>query len=603
MIVMRALRFFWSYVSSQKALLVLMLALSTVVTVAELCIPWIVMRAIDAVVERQSIDELNSWALQGLGLLVIFYLLHVAMIRIEAQLILTASYRLRRRLYGHVFRQSLPFFQRHQTGEIIHRIVTDTDEFDDDAGDLLSDLPFDILTIIGVIIFMAILSWELAALVVALMAVSVGFTMYIGRPLIGIHKSVQSIGARLVSRFQEGIAGIRTVKSFGNERYELDRLDTDNKQILRTELREGRIESVLEPLADLLSLLGLLVVVWYGGTLIVAGTLTVGGLVAFIAYMEIISEPLEEVEGYYRDYLSCRAMAERLQDLLDDDQPMPATGSAVPESERWGVELQGVTFCHQGSRATIENVSFAVKPGEIVALAGRNGAGKSTVLDMLLRLYDPDSGAVMVAGANLREIDPKWWRDSVGVMSQDAFLFHGSILENITYGKPSVGQDEVVRAAEESGIATLARRFPKGLETIVGERGARVSGGERQAIALARLFVRRPPLVLLDEPTAHLDGVTLRSTLTALRTLIKTRTTLMITHQSELLALADRVVFLEGGRVKAQGAHEELLLSNRSYRSLWDRGPNRGRRQSRGRGHLDVQAVSKSNLVGENNVN
>jgi ATP-binding cassette, subfamily B, bacterial MsbA len=590
---MRALRFVWSYIACRKDLLILMLAVSAIVTAAELYIPWVIMRAIDAVVERSSIEELNTWAIQGVGLLAVFYFLHVAMIRIEAQLILTASYNLRRRFYSHVANQSLPFFQRHQTGEIIHRIVMDTEEFDDHAGDLLGDLPFDVLSIIGVTIFMSILSWKLAVLVIALMSVSVIVTMYIGRPLISIHKSVQSIGARLISRFQEGVVGIRTVKSFGNEQYELDRLDVENKDILRTELRESKIESILEPLAHLLSLLGLVLVVWYGGTLIIEGSLTVGGLVAFIAYMEIISEPLQEVEGYYRDYLSCRAMAERMQDLLDDDERMPSTGTRIPEGDRWGLVLKDVTFRHGGgARNVVEDVSFTVKPSEIVAIAGRNGAGKSTVLDLLLRLCDPDRGTITAAGIDLRDIDPRAWRNSVGVMSQDAFLFHGSILENIAYGNPSARQEDVVKAAEESGIAALARRFPKGLETIVGERGARVSGGERQAIALARLFIRKPRILLLDEPTAHLDGVTLRNTLAALRTSTQTRTTVMITHQPETILLADRVVFLERGRVTAQGTHEELLSTNRWYRSLWkDHGLGRGRQEKPSREHLHAHAV------------
>jgi ABC-type multidrug transport system fused ATPase/permease subunit len=547
-----------------------MIAISAIVTVAELCIPWVVKGAIDSVVERGSLEELNTWAIQGVGLLLLFYLLHIVMIRLEAQLIMTASYNLRRRLYSHTVNQALPFFQRHQTGEIIHRIVTDTDEFDDDAGDLFSDLPFDILSIIGVIIFMAILSWELTLLIVLLMAVNVVVTVYMGRPLIGIHKSIQSIGARLVSRFQESISGIRTVKSFGNEQYELNLLDVDNREILRTELKEGRIESILEPLADLLSLLCLLLVVWYGGSLILAGSLTVGGLVAFIAYMEIVSEPLEEVEGYYRDFLACRAMAERLQDLLDDDERVPDTGTHVPEEDRWPVELKNVTFRHPGATSNVvENVCFAVEPGEVVAIAGRNGAGKTTLLDLLLRFCDPGSGAIKVAGTNLRDIKLSAWRESVGVMSQDAFLFHGSILDNILYGNPQASREDIAKAAQESGIAALARRFPNGLETIVGERGARVSGGERQCIALARLFLRKPRILLLDEPTNHLDGEALQRVLAALRKLTQTRTTVMITHEPETIELADRVVFLEHGRVAGQGTHKKLLEASRSYRSLW----------------------------------
>ncbi len=589
---MRYLRFFWTYISCRKDILVLMVVVSAIVTAAELYIPWIVKGAINSVVERSSLQELNTWAIQGVGLLLLFYVLHVAMIRLEAQLILTASYNLRRRLYSHTINQALPFFQRHQTGEIIHRIVTDTDEFDDHAGDLFSDLPFDILSIIGVAVFMGLLSWKLTLLVIMLMAVNVVVTIYVGRPLVGIHISIQSIGARLVARFQESVSGIRTVKTFGNEQYELDLLDADNREILRTELKEGKIESVLEPIADLLSLLGLVLVVWYGGSLIIDGSLTVGGLVAFIAYMEIISEPLEEVEGYYRDFLACRAMAERLQELLEDDERVTDRGTQIPEEGQWALGLKNVTFRHPGVRNNVvEDISFAVEPGEVVAIAGRNGAGKTTLLDLVLRLCDPTSGAITVAGIDLRDVKLRAWRESVGVMSQDAFLFHGSILDNILYGNLRASHEEILKAAEDSGIAALANRFPNGLETIVGERGARVSGGERQTIALARLFLRRPRILLLDEPTNYLDGDALQRALAALHKLTQTRTTVMITHDPETIELADRVVFLEHGRLTAQGTHEELMSASRSYRSLWKVSSARRRHKDGfGRKYMHVEA-------------
>lgn len=567
---MRSLRFFWTYITYRKDLLVLMLSVSAVVTAAELYIPWIVMRAIDAVVEQRSMEQLNNWAIQGVLLVAGFYVLHAVMIRIDAQLILRCSYNLRRRLYAHIIGQGLPFFERYQTGELIHRAVTDTDAFDEDIEDLFSELPFDFLTLIGVTVFMAILDVKMALFVVVFMFINAGLAWYLGRPLLNLEKSIQSTGARLTARFQESVSGIRTVQSFANENVELDRLDVDNREILRKELKEGKIESVMEPMADAMTMLGLVLVVWYGGTQIIEGNLTIGALVAFIAYMEILAEPLEELEGYYRDYLGCRAMAERIQDLFDEDEGVADEGTKMLEGGHIEIAFKDVGFSYDSrKKGLVEGISFTAKHGEFLAIVGRNGAGKSTLLNLLQRFYDPQDGQITANGTDLREIDLKSWRKNVGVMSQDTFLFHGSILDNIAYGDPDASAEAVMEAARKSGLTELADKFSHGLETIVGERGSRVSGGERQRISLARLFLNDPEIVLLDEPTAHLDGEALRGTLESIKELTKTRTTIVVSHHLELVEQADNVIFLESGAISATGSHADLMSENRAYRALW----------------------------------
>ena len=578
---MRSLRFFWTYITYRKDLLALALTVSAVVTAAELFLPWIVMRAIDAVVEQRSLEQLNGWVIQALLLLAFFYVLHVAMIRIDAQLILRSSYNLRRRLYAHIINRGLPFFERYQTGELIHRVVTDTDNFDEDVEDLVSELLFDVLTVIGVFVFMMVLDYKLALIVTFFMIMNAAMAAYYGRPLLNLEKSIQATGARLVARLQEVISGIRTVKGFTNEDYELDRLDVDNREILEKELKEGRIESIMEPLADSITFFGLILVVWYGGVQIIEGSLTIGALVAFIAYMEIISEPLEEMEGYYRDYLSCRAMAERIQDLFDDDEAVPNDGKAKLDSDHIPIEFNNVSFGYDGrGPGLVQDISFQASPGEIIAIVGRNGAGKSTLLNLIHRFYDPDGGALEAAGVDLKDIELGSWRRTVGTMSQDTFLFHGTILDNVGYGDPQASSEEVALAAERSGLAELVAKFPNGLDTVVGERGARLSGGERQRVSLARLFLRNPKVILFDEPTAHLDGEALNSALDVISALAASRTTLIVTHQLEAVQLANSVLFLENGRIAGRGTHEDLLSDNRSYRLLW-RNQIAGKRRER----------------------
>ena len=591
---MRSLRFFWTYISYRKDLLALALTVSGLVTAAELFLPWIVMRAIDAVVEERSLEQLNGWAIKALVLLVIFYVLHAVMIRIDAQLILRSSYNLRRRLYAHIVNRGMPFFERYQTGELIHRVVTDTDNFDEDVEDLVSELLFDILTIIGVFIFMMVLDYKMALIVTLFMIANAAMAGYFGRPLLNLEKSIQATGARLVARLQEVISGIRTVKGFTNEDYELARLDKDNRKILKKELTEGRIESIMEPMADSITFFGLILVVWYGGYQIVEGTLTIGALVAFIAYMEIIAEPLEEMEGYYRDYLSCRAMAERIQDLLDDDEAVADEGTARIDQDQIPIEFSAVAFGYEGrGQGLVQDISFQASPGEIIAIVGRNGAGKSTLLNLIHRFYDPDEGEIKAAGTDLRELDLNAWRRSVGTMSQDTFLFHGTIMDNIAYGDPKASSEDIILAAEKSGLAELVAKFPKALDTVVGERGARLSGGERQRVSLARLFLRNPKVVLLDEPTAHLDGEALSETLEVIESLAASRTTLIVTHQLEAIQLANSVLFLDDGRIAGRGTHEDLMSDNRSYQLLWKNQTtgNRRVRRTKKRSWKDVEGL------------
>ncbi len=562
-------RFLWSYLSYRKDLLALLLACSAAMAAAELAVPWLMKEVIDAVLGEGPSAGMNMWLLTAVAVLAVLYAAHVVLLRTDALMILHCSYALRRRLLAHVHAQSLSFFARHRTGELTHRLTSDTKLFETSVARLLRDLPSEILVVIGVTALMFMLHAGLALVIILFMAAAAGLTFYLGQPLPSLRKSAQRVSARLAARFQETLAGVRTVQAFRNEGHELARLDEENRGLLDFELKEGKVYALMEPLGDMVELLGLVLVVWYGGGLIIAGEITAGTLVAFIAYMEILARPLGHVEAYVRSIQTSRAVGERLEDLLADREQLPAKGrwtsDAVPS-----IAFENVRFRYPGAeRDILHDVSFSVDPGEAVAVTGRNGAGKSTLMDMLLRLHDPLAGRILAAGTDLTHWELDAWRRSVGVMPQEVFLFQTTIGENIAYGKPGASAEEVEEAVRASGLDRILRRFPEGLQTLVGERGAQLSGGERQSIALARLFLRRPRLLILDEPTSQLDGEALQLVRAALKPLMEGATSFIVTHNIDTVELANRVIFLENGRLAADGDHRSLLRREPRYSALW----------------------------------
>jgi ABC-type multidrug transport system fused ATPase/permease subunit len=569
-------RFLWSYISYRKDLLAALVVCAVVMAAAELSIPWLIKDAIDAVLDEGARIDLNRWLALTLGILVALYLAHVLLLRTAAQMMLHCAYRFRARLFEHIHSQGLPFFHRHRTGELAHRVTSDAKIFEAEVGRLVGDVPGEIVVVVGVVAMMAMMHLGLAIGVLLFMIATAGVTGYLGQPLPGIRKSAQRIAARLSARFQETLAGVRTVQAFRNERYELARLDDENRAIRDLELKEGRIYAFMEPLGDMIELLGLVLLVWYGGYLIIRDEITPGALVAFIAYMEILARPLGRAEAYFRSLQASRAVGERLQSLLGDREELSAHGQRLSSGHAPSIDVERVSFRHAGGeRDVIRDVSFTIKAGEVVAVAGRNGAGKSTLMDLVLRFHDPTSGRILADGVDLREWNLEDWRRSAGVMMQDVFLFHGTITENIAYGRPTATREEIERAVRDSGVDRLLRRFPKGLETVVGERGAQLSGGERQSIALARLFLRRPRLLILDEPTSHLDGEALQLVRAALRPLMDGCTTFVVTHNPDTILLADRVLFLENGELAGDGTHAALYAANARYRALWEEGESR----------------------------
>lgn len=530
----------------------------------ELALPWLLRLAVDAALGEADAAQLDRVGLAMLGTVAALYVFHTLLLRAESHVLFAASARLRRLLYTHILHQRLAFFQRSRGGELVHRVIGDTEAFEDNIVYLFSDLPFELATVVGVLTLMALTDIRLALVVVAFLAVASLISARVGRPLPTLRRTVQELTARLSGRLTEAVNGIRTVKSFGREGHEIARLDESNRSLMHLELRGGRVEALLVPVFDLMEMLGVVLIVWYGAHLILTGRLTAGGLVAFIAYMELLAVPVSNAGKYYRHFQHCRGVATRIVSFLSDQPTRPrdaSAGRALPGDGPWTVAVEDLQFTYPAAMApAVNGVSLVARAGEVLAIVGRNGAGKSTLMDLVIGLQTPNAGRITIDGVDTAEVDHDAWSDAIGVLPQDVFLFHASVAENIAYGRPRATLEEIELAVRNAGLAELVRRLPQGLGTILGDRGSRLSGGERQRVGLARVLIKRPRLVVLDEPTTHLDGDAAAVVADAVARLRGTCTTFLIAHRADTVRLADRVIVLEHGRAVNEGAPEALDL-------------------------------------------
>ena len=480
-------------------------------------------------------------------------------------------YALRRELFTHLQQLSLSFHNRSRSGDLMTKIAGDTNTLKDVFADSIMKFASYSLTVIGMLAVMMVIDWKVGAIALATLPFLCFSLFHLFRKTKASVKAQKKQEGKVNSRMTEVLSAIPLVQAFARERYEEELFDAVTAETVLESIRVARLEAAATRSSEIITAVGTAAAVLFGATQVLSGRMLPGELVLVVGYLTNMYKPIRSLAKLSTDLSKAMASAERISDVLDIEPEIQDPPHAI-EAQRLKGEIvfEGVSFDYGDGKDVLRQVSFAGSPGQRVALVGASGAGKSTIVSLILRLYEPQEGRILIDGVDIRQYRRDSLRRQIGLVLQQSILFGATIRENIAYGSPEASLDEIVAAARAANADEFIRELEEGYDTVIGERGATLSGGQRQRIAIARALIRDAPILILDEPMTGLDVESEGKVREALDRLMAGKTSLMITHDLPSIADADLVLLLEEGRIADRGTHAELVARSGRYRQLYE---------------------------------